>query len=51
MTTNLSKVFNNVLKGVCDLPVITCVQLTFYKLVNYFNIKRGFTEEVLGKEN
>ena len=36
MTTNISKVFNSVLKGAHSLPVIALVQLTFFRLNSYF---------------
>ena len=36
MTTNISEVFNNVLKGAHSLPVTALVQLTFYRLNSYF---------------
>ena len=39
MTTNLCEVFNSVLKGARNLPITACVQLTFYRLVNFFNIR------------
>nr|GEY34104.1 hypothetical protein [Tanacetum cinerariifolium] len=40
LTTNLSEIFNSVLKGARFLPITTCVQLTFYRLVHYFNVRR-----------
>ena len=36
MTTNMSEVFNNVLKGACSLPITALVQLTFFHLNSYF---------------
>ncbi|KAL6318599.1 hypothetical protein AAG906_000677 [Vitis piasezkii] len=33
MTTNMSEVFNGVLKGARNLPIITLVQLTFYRVM------------------
>ena len=36
MTTNISEVFNSVLKGAHSLPVTALVQLTFYRLNSYF---------------
>ena len=36
MTTNMSEVFNSVLKGACSLPITTLVQLTFFQLNGYF---------------
>nr|KAJ0200733.1 hypothetical protein LSAT_V11C600299930 [Lactuca sativa] len=33
LTTNLSEIFNSVLKGAHVLPITTCAQLTFYRLV------------------
>ncbi|XVF56380.1 hypothetical protein PTKIN_Ptkin06aG0115800 [Pterospermum kingtungense] len=49
MTTNLSEVFNSVLKGARNLPITACVQLTFYRLVNFFSSSRGFAVEALTK--
>ena len=40
LTTNLSEIFNSVLKGARFLPITACVQLTFYRLVHYFNVRR-----------
>ncbi|KAG8386634.1 hypothetical protein BUALT_Bualt03G0168900 [Buddleja alternifolia] len=39
MTTNLSEVFNSVLKGVRCLPIIALVQLTFYRINSYFAVR------------
>ena len=39
MTTNMSKVFNNVLKGARSLPIIALVQLTFF-LFNIYVVAR-----------
>ena len=36
MTTNMSKVFNSVLKGARSLPFTALVQLTFFRLNSYF---------------
>ena len=36
MTTNMSEVFNSVLKGARSLPITTLVQLTFFRLNSYF---------------
>ena len=40
MTTNMFEVFNNVLKGACNLPITTLVQLTFFHLNSYFVVRR-----------
>ena len=40
MTTNMSKVFNSVLKGACNLPITALVQLTFFCLNSYFVARR-----------
>ena len=40
MTTNLFEVFNGVLKGARNLRITTLVQLTFYRVNNYFTISR-----------
>ena len=36
MTTNISGIFNGVLKGAHNLPITTLVQLTFYRVNSYF---------------
>ena len=41
MTTNMSEVFNGVLKGARNLPITALVQLTFY---NYFTVRREHDE-------
>ena len=40
MTTNMSKVFNGVLKGARNLPIIALVQLNFYQVNSYFTVRR-----------
>ena len=40
MTTNMSEVFNSVLKGAQSLPVTALVQLTFFRLNSYFVARR-----------
>ena len=40
MTTNMSEVFNNVLKGAHSLPFIALVQLTFFRHNSYFAASR-----------
>ena len=40
MTTNMSEVFNSVLKGAHSLPFTTLVQLTFFRLNSYFVARR-----------
>ena len=40
MTTNISEVFNSVLKGARSLPVTALVQLTFFRLNIYFVARR-----------
>ena len=40
MTTNMSEMFNSVIKGARRLPVTTLVQLTFFKLNSYFVVRR-----------
>ena len=39
MTTNMSEVFNSVLKGARNLPITALVQLTFFRLNGYFVAK------------
>ena len=40
MTTNMSEVFNSVLKGPQSLPIIALVQLTFFWFNGYFVARR-----------
>ena len=40
MTTNMSEVFNGVLKSARNLPITTLVQLTFYQVNSYFTVRR-----------
>ncbi|RVW94352.1 Serine/threonine-protein phosphatase 7 long form-like [Vitis vinifera] len=40
MTTNMSEVFNSVLKGARSLPITALVQLTFFRLNSYFVVRR-----------
>ena len=40
MTTNISEVFNSVLKGARSLPVTALVQLTFFHINGYFVARR-----------
>jgi hypothetical protein len=40
MTTNISEVYNNVLKGARSLPVAAILELTFYRTVEYFRTRR-----------
>ncbi|RVW36159.1 hypothetical protein CK203_079632 [Vitis vinifera] len=40
MTTNMSEVFNSVLKGARSLPITALVQLTFFRLNSYFVVGR-----------
>lgn len=40
MTISFSKDFNNVLKGVQNVPITTCVQMTFYRVNDYFFLGR-----------
>ena len=40
MTTNMSEVFNSVLKGARSLPITALVQLTFFRLNGFFVARR-----------
>ena len=40
MTTNMSEVFNSVIKGARSLPLTALVQLKFYRLNSYFVARR-----------
>ena len=52
MITNMSKVFNCVLKGAHNLPITALVQLTFYRVNSYFTVRRehGASRLALGEE-
>ncbi|GFZ21847.1 hypothetical protein Acr_29g0010090 [Actinidia rufa] len=49
ITTNDSECYNNVLTSACDLPITSCVEITFYRLVATFNNKRRQIESALAK--
>ena len=40
MTTNMSEVFNSVLKGAWSFPITAFVQLTFYQINSYFAVRK-----------
>ena len=40
MKTNMSEVFNGVLKGTRNLPITTLVWLTFYRVNSYFTVRQ-----------
>ncbi|XP_034689192.1 uncharacterized protein LOC117917075 [Vitis riparia] len=40
MTTNMSEMFNSVLKGARSFPITAFVQLTFYRVNSYFVVRR-----------
>ena len=40
MTTNMSEVFNSVLKGACSLSFTALIQLTFFRFNSYFVARR-----------
>ncbi|GFZ08227.1 serine/threonine-protein phosphatase 7 long form-like protein [Actinidia rufa] len=48
-TTNDSECYNNVLRGARDLPITSCVEVTFYRLVATFNDKRRKIESYLAR--
>ncbi|XP_021724760.1 uncharacterized protein LOC110692084 [Chenopodium quinoa] len=43
-TTNFSETFNNVLKGARFLPIMSLVELTFYRVNKYFTLRRESSE-------
>ena len=47
MTTNISEVYNNVLKGARGLPVTAILELTFYRTNEYFRDRRAKANEKL----
>lgn len=52
MTTNMSEFCNSMLKGAPNLPITALVQLTFYRVNNYFTIrqKHGASRLASGEE-
>ncbi|KAL6328847.1 hypothetical protein AAG906_003864 [Vitis piasezkii] len=52
MTTNMSEVFNSVLKGARSFPITAFVQLTFYRVNSYFVVRRehGASRLASGKQ-
>ena len=50
MTTNMSKVFNSVLKVARSLPVTALVQLTFFRLNRYFVVRREQGYNILASD-
>ena len=51
MITNMSEVFNGVFKGARNLPLTALIQLTFYRVNNYFTIRQehGASHLAFGK--
>ena len=47
ITTNMSEVFNSVLKGAHNLPITALVQLTFFCLNSYFVARREQRANIL----
>ena len=41
LTINLSEIFNSILRGAKNISITVCVQMTFYHLVKYFNMRRS----------
>ena len=50
MTTNLSECFNGVLKNARFLPITALVQLTFFRLVSYFDGRRAQAEDAINRD-
>ena len=50
MTTNISKVFNSVLKGARSLPLTALVQLTFFRLNSYFVTRTELSANILASD-
>ena len=50
MTTNISEVFNSVLKGARSLPLTALVQLTFFRLNSYFVATRKLGANILASD-
>lgn len=50
MTTNCSEVFNSVFKGTRNVPTTACVQLTLYRVNDYFILRqKAATIEDVGR--
>ena len=39
LTTNLSEIFNSILRGARNMPITAYIQMIFYRLVKYFNTR------------
>ena len=50
MTTNMSEVFNGILKGDQSLSVIALVQLTFFRFNSYFVARKEQGSNRLGSD-
>ena len=47
MTTNMSECFNSVLKNARFLPITALAELTFFRLVSYFEGRRAWGKDAL----
>ena len=50
MTTNLSEIYNNILKNVYGLPIMTIVQKIFFKANKFFVERRVNVKEFLARD-
>lgn len=51
MTTNLSEIFNGVMKGARGMPITAIVEMSFYRCVAYFEKWRGIATIAIGDLN
>ena len=50
MTTNLSEIYNNILKSVFGLPIMAIMQMTFFRKKKIFVERRANVEEFLERD-
>ena len=50
LTTNMSEVFNSVLKGARSLPITALIQLTLYRLNSYFVVRKEQGANILASD-
>ena len=47
LTINLSKIFNSILRGARNVSITACIQMIFYRLVTYFNMRHAQTSRYM----
>ena len=50
LTTNLSEIYNNVLKSVYELSITAIVHMTFFRTNKFFVERRANVEEFLARD-